>query len=190
LQILHPVFDVRLLVASGRHAAERLEIVVAGQGQVTPVELPLAALQDRHCHRRRVVPPDLSRHAAEEGERLCYAVQDRFRPLGGQRNGKRAVRVRPGNQQHRNLTATLREIHPDMAEVTLRSLTRDMLQRDERLPPLPAPAGHIPADLVVAPGEAVLGDQPPEDLGCCVPLLRRRRLVRLQDPVDDRLDRV
>jgi hypothetical protein len=190
LQMPHTSFDVWLLLRLTHPAEQCLEAVVAGQGLVTLVQLPFTAGQHLTHHGFGVVPPHFARHAAEELKSLDHAVQDRLGTLAGQRDGKRTIRVSPGEQQHRHLPAAVREIDVDVAEVRLQALTRVVVQRDKGLPL----AVLLPADVepyaLVAATVGVLALQTAKNLGRRVPLLARRLFVRLQQGVDHRLERI
>jgi len=78
LQRLDAVLHVGLLIATCRHTKQRLEDVVAGQGLVTRMQLPLPAAENRRRHRLGIVPPNFARHTAEELEALHHPFQNRF----------------------------------------------------------------------------------------------------------------
>jgi hypothetical protein len=88
LQGLDAILHVRLLVAVGRHAKERLEDVVTGQGLVARMQLPLPAAEDRRRHGLGIVPPHFARHTAEELETLHHAFEDRFGTFARQGHGE------------------------------------------------------------------------------------------------------
>src|SRR5262245_40283826 len=184
LQHTDPGLDVGLLVAPGRHAEQRVEQVVAGQRRVPQAGPTLPPLEDLVHHRPGVVPPDLVRHAAEEGKRLDHAGQDRLGPLGRQSQGEGVVGVRPDQDQHRDLTPAFGEVDVDVAEVGLQPLAGVVGQRDERLAAVTTPLADVPADLVVAAGVAVLVLEAAEDLHGGVPLLGWGLLVLGEDGVD------
>jgi hypothetical protein len=190
LQVAHPPLDVWLLLRLTHPAEKRLERVVAGQGLITLVQLPLSADQDVPHHRFGIVPPHFTRHAAKEGEALDHAVQDRLGTLAGQGDGKRAVRVSPGEQQDRNLATAIGERHVDMPEVRLQALARVVVQGNEGLTLLALLAGDVPPHAVVAAAVVVLGSQTAKDPGSGVPLLGRSLFIGAQDSVDDRFERI
>jgi hypothetical protein len=74
LQIAHPSFHMRLLLRLTHPAEERLEGVVASQGLVALVQLPLATNEHVRHHRLGIIPPHFPRHAAKEAETLDHAV--------------------------------------------------------------------------------------------------------------------
>jgi hypothetical protein len=179
LQVPHPPLDVRLLLRPARQTEERLEGIVTAQRQVAVVELPLATSEQLHGHGLGIVPPHFVCDATEKPEPFDQAVQDRLAALGRQRQRERAIRIGPGEEQHRHLAAALGEVHIDMSKVGFEPLPRMVVERDERLA---LPAGvreHVAADAVVTPSVAVLVAQPAKDLGCAVLLLGRCRLIGL-----------
>jgi len=190
LQVPHPPLHVWLLLWLTHPAEKRLERVVAGQRLVTLVQLPLATDEHVRHHRLGIVPPHFPRHAAKEGETLNHAVQDRLGTLGRQGDGKRTVRVSPGEQQDWNLAAAVRELDVDMPEVSLQALAWVVVQRDESLALAALLAGDVQPHAVVAAAVVVLGLQTAKDLGGGVPLLGRSLFIGAQDGVDDRLERI
>ena len=103
LQVIDAILDARLLIALGRQTELRTQGVVAGQSRVARMQRSFSAPKEMDRHRLGVVPPQLARHAAEEGERLGQAVQDRLGPLGRHSQGERGVGVSPGDQEDRRL---------------------------------------------------------------------------------------
>jgi hypothetical protein len=190
LEVPHPPLDVRLLLRLTHPAEKRLKRIVAGQGLVTRVQLSLSADQHLRRHRLGVVPPHFAGHAPKEGEPFNHAMQDRLGTLAGQGDGKRTVRVRPGEQQHRHLPAAFWEGDVDMAEVGLQALAGIVVQGNERLALLALLAGDVPPHAVVTAGVVVLGLQPAKDLGGGVLLLGRSVLIGLQDGIDDGFERI
>ena len=93
LQCLDAILHVRLFVAVSRHAKEWFEDVVAGQGLIARMQLPLPAAEDRRRHGPGVVPPHFARHTIEELETLHHAFQNGFGAFGWQGHGERIVRV-------------------------------------------------------------------------------------------------
>jgi hypothetical protein len=190
LQVPHTPLDVGLLLGSAHQAKQWREGIVAGQGLVAVVQLPLAAGEQLRGHRLGVVPPELARHAAEEAEGLDQAVQDRHGPFGRQGDGERAVGIAPGDQQHRHEPAPLGEIYVDVAEVGFQALARVVVEWDEGLT-LAAFAGpEVQPDALVTAIVAVLGLQTAMDLGGGVPLLGWGLGVGVQDGVNDRLEAI
>ncbi|MEM9591779.1 MAG: hypothetical protein AAF967_10635 [Pseudomonadota bacterium] len=57
LDQLDSILDMRFFVRTGRHAEQRIEVVMARQRQPALVQLPLAALKDRRGYGPRIVPP-------------------------------------------------------------------------------------------------------------------------------------
>jgi hypothetical protein len=102
LQKADPALDARLLLRPSDQAEPGFEQVVTGQGLVAIVELALAARQQLGGHGLGVIPPELVRHAAKEGEGFDQAVKDRLGPFGRQGQGKGAVGVRPSDHQDGN----------------------------------------------------------------------------------------
>jgi hypothetical protein len=96
LQVPHTSLDVRLLLRLTHHAEEWLEGVVASQGLVAVIQLPLPAGEQVRRHGLRVVPPHFPWYATEERKGLDQTVQDRLGAFAGQSECKRAVGVSPG----------------------------------------------------------------------------------------------
>ena len=71
-------FHMRLLVAASRHATQRLEVVVAGQGQVLVVEFALPATQDGLGDRLGIIPPKFLGNTAKELEGQACTVGNGF----------------------------------------------------------------------------------------------------------------
>jgi hypothetical protein len=190
LQVPHTPFNVGLLLGSAHQAKQRREGIVAGQGLVAVVQLPLAAGEELRGHRLGVVPPELARHAAEEAESLDQAVQDRHGPFGRQSDREGAVGIAPSDQQHRHQSAPLGEIHVDVAVVGFQALARVVVERDKGLT-LAAPAAHeVQPDALVTAVVAMLGLEAAMDLGSSVPLLGWGLGVGVQDGVNDRLEAI
>ena len=187
LQIVHAVLYVRFLVAACRHAEPRVKTIVARQGRVPLLHLPLAALQDRRGYRRGVIPPDLPRHTAEERQPLDHPRQNRLCLLARQRHGKAIARVTPCQQQHRDQLPPVRKVHVDVAKVRLQPPARRMGQGDKRLLLDPTHLPDVPPDLVVATRVTVLIPQTTIELRRRVPLLAGGLLIFRQDLLDHHL---
>jgi len=155
----------------------------------TQVLVEFTSLQDRVCHCPRIVPPDFFRNATEKLERLCHAFKDGFSPLSRQSNREGSVRIRPHQNQHVDLATTARKVDVNLAEVRFNTLSRIMIQRNERLafrlPMLLHKATHRVVAALVTPAiasiVAVLIPQPLEDSHRRMTLLRRRRLIPLHN---------
>lgn len=184
LQQLHPILDMRLLVAPGRQAEQGVEPVVAGQRLPATVQLPLAAGEDRRRDRLGIIPPQFPGRTVEERQGLDRAVQNRLGLFARQPDHERGVRVGPSHQQHRNLPPLGREVDPDMAEVALGPLARLVGERQERLAPSAATGGDVPSHLVVASPVRLFIPQPPIKLRRQMTLLGRRLFVRGENRVD------
>jgi hypothetical protein len=156
LQEADATFDARLLLGPPDQAEQRLEQVVAGQGLIAVVELPISASENVRRDGLGVVPPEFMRHTTKVGECLDQAVQDGFGALARQGDGKGAVRVAPGDQQHGNELATRREIDVDVAEVGFEALAGIMGERDESLGRSRRLRTDIEADAFGTAGVAVL----------------------------------
>jgi hypothetical protein len=185
LQRLDAILHVRLLVAAGRHAKQRLEHVVAGQGSVTWMQLPLPAAEDRRRHRLGIVPPNFTRHAAEELQPLHHAFQDRFGSLARQSDGERTIRVRPDQHEHRYLLTPIGKIDVDVTEVRFQALARITRQWDKRLDVLPLGLADIAAHRIVTAGITMLIPQTFEDAPIRVSLLGRRLFIVGKNLLDD-----
>lgn len=130
--------DVPFFLRPPHQAEQRRESIVADQGLVTLVQPAFAAGQQLGRYRLGIVPPQLMRHAAKEGEGFDQAVQDGLGLLAGQSQGEGAVRVSPGCHQHGNQLSAVGEIDVDVAEVALQPLAGIVVQRDEGLAVLDA----------------------------------------------------
>ena len=190
LQVPHPSFHARLLLRLTHPAEERLEGVMASQGLVTLVQLPLATDEHMRHHGLGIVPPHFPRHAAKEGETLDHAVQDGLGTFTRQGEGERTIRVSPGEQQDRDLAAAIGEVDVDMAKIGFQTLARIVVEGDERLARAALLAGDIQPHAVVAAGVVVLGVQTAIDLGGGVLLLGRSLFIGVQDGIDDRFERI
>ena len=178
LQILDAILHMRLLVAARRHAEQRIEIVMAGQGLIPRMQRPLPPRQNGRGHGGRIVPPQLARHAAKKLESLHHAVQDGFAPFGRQRDRKRTIRMCPGHQQHVHQTATVREVDVDVPKVGFGPLARSMVQREKRFPFADAVRADVAANLIIAARVSVL-DKASKELCRRMTLLGRCRQVGL-----------
>ncbi len=149
------------------------------------MQLPLPAAEDRRRHCLRIVPPNFPRHTAEEIEPLHHALQDRFGSFARQGDGKRAIRVRPYQHQHRNLLAAVGKIYVDVAEIRFQPLAWITRQRDKSLDVLPARFANVAAHRIVAALETMLIAQPFKDAATGVPLLGRCLLIVGKNLLDD-----
>jgi len=186
LQRLDAIFHHRLFIASRGHAEQRIEHIVTGERLITWIDLPRPPGQQRLGHRLRIVPPDFFRHAPEKIKRLRHALQDRFGSLSRQSDREGKIGIRPHQDQHVDLPAAVREIHPDLAEIRFDPLTRPMIQRDERLGlVLPMPI-HKPPHGIIPARVSVFVPDPLEDSHPRMPLLGRRGFIlfeNLQDAI-------
>ncbi len=158
---------------------------MAGQGLIPRMQRPLPSRQNRRGHGGRIVPPQLSRHAAEKLESLHHAVQDGFDPFGRQRDRKRTIRMCPSHQQHVHQTATVWEVDVNVPKVGFGPLSWSMVQREKRFPFADPVLAHIAANLVIA-ARVPRFDKVSKELCCRMALLGRCRQVGLQDLVHDR----
>ena len=177
LQRLDAILDDRLFVAAGGHTKQRLKDVVACQGRVPPIQLAIAAAQQLDRHGLRIVPPDFSRNTTEELEGLYHPFQNRFGSFRWQSDRKRRVRVRPHQDQHRNLSPSVGKIDVNLAEVGFQPLPGTVIQWDERLALIASMLLDEPANGIVTARIALLVPQPLEDPHRRMPLLWRLRLV-------------
>lgn len=151
------------------------------------MQLPLPAAEDRRRHSLGIVPPNFTRHAAEEFEPLHHAFQDRFGSLARQSDGERAIRVRPNQHEHWYLLTPIGKIDVDVAEVRFQPLARITHQRDKRLDVLPLGLADITAHGIVTAAITMLVPQPLEDAPIGVSLLGRRLLIVGKNLLDDRM---
>jgi hypothetical protein len=177
LQGFDAILHVRLLVAVGRHAKERLEDVVTGQDLIARMQLPLPAAEDRRRHGPGIVPPHFARHAAEELETLHHAFQDRFGTFARQGHGEGIIRVRPDQHEHRDLLSALGKVNVDVAEICFEPLARIARERDKSLDVLASHFADVAAHGIVAAKVAVLVAQSLKNTAEGVPLLGRRMFI-------------
>ena len=149
LEIVDAVFHIGLLVAPRRHTEAGIEAIVTGQGLVPPMQLTLAAFQNRRRHGLGIIPPDLPGHAPEERQALDHAGQDRFGAFARQRHGEAKATVAPRQQQDRDQLTPLREVHVDVPEIPLQPPAGRMRQGNERLAVVSTVPGDVAADLIV-----------------------------------------
>jgi hypothetical protein len=133
------------------------------------MERAVPTFEDVDRHRLGVVPPQFAGHAPEERERFDQSVEDGLGPLGGLRDGEGSVRVSQGDEKHGHLSATLREVHVDVPEVGLGTMTGWMFERDERLFAVKSVLMKITPNLIEATGVSVIGDEEAYDLQGGVP---------------------
>jgi hypothetical protein len=190
LEQLHPVLDVRLLIAASRQAEEGFEVVVAGQRLPALIELTLPAPQETGRYGLRIIPPQLPGNATEKGKSRDRAVKNGLGLLARQRDGERGVGPGPGHKQDRDLSLAFREVDPDVAEVTFGALAWLVRQGQERLALSSAPGRHVPPHLVVAADVPFFVAQPPVQLRRRVTLLARCLFVGGKDTIDPLLVRL
>jgi len=190
LQVPYATLDARLLLRPAHEAEPGCETIMTRQRLIALVRASLPTLEDQRRHGGWVVPPQLTRHRSEEGERLDEAEEDRLGALRRQREGERTVGVAPRHQEHRHLPAPLGEVHVDVAEVALGTLARIVVQRNERLHAARRLPANVEAHAFRAALVTVFITKSPKDLGGGVPLLARRLLVRLQNGINRRLERI
>ncbi len=190
LQVADAALDVRLLLRPANHAEQRLEGVMAAQRLVAVVELTLPADEDVRRDGLGIVPPHLPRHRSEEVEGFDQSVQDRLGAFRRQSDDERTVGIRPGRQQHRHEPPAAWKVDMNVSEVRFETLTRIVIERDERLAVGSLPGQHVAPDPIVTTGEAVFVAEPAKDLRRRVPLLARRGLVGAENLVNHRLQRI
>jgi hypothetical protein len=149
------------------------------------VQLSLPAAEDRRRHRLGIVPPNFTRHTAEEIEPPHHAFEDRFGSFARQGDGERTIGVRPYQHQHGYLLAASGKIDVDVAKVHFQPLAWIMRQRDKSLDVLPARFANVATYRIVAALETMLIAQPFEDAAARVPLLGRRLFVVGKNLLDD-----
>jgi hypothetical protein len=149
------ILHVRLLVAACRHAKQRLEDVMTGQGLVARVQLPLPAAEDRRRHGLGIVPPHFPRHTAEELQTLDHALQNRFDTFARHGHGERIIGVRPDQHEHRNLLSALGKVDVNVAEIRFEPLARITRERDKSLDVLEPHLANVAAHGVVTAEVAV-----------------------------------
>jgi hypothetical protein len=147
------------------------------------------AVPENPSHRDfKIIVQDRDRNAAEEGEGQDMAVEkglSRLRRIGLDEAG---VLLRQVETKHVPLHANAADDADAFAEIDLR-MARRMGERHEDL------AGSCPRNPNVilhhgiTAGKTVFEPQPFENSLRRMPLLRRRRLIGLQDRIDDRKER-
>jgi hypothetical protein len=143
---LHPTLLVGAALAG--QAEERVEAVVAAQGDEPLVLDAVAALQDpRHC-RLEVVVADPMWHPAEVLEAQHMALEERLLGLSGERLMERPPRGRQPHGEQPQLGQRPLQPHPQLGEVDL-GLLAGMVDLGN------GHAGHAAAKLA-----AQLGDTP------------------------------
>ena len=189
LQREHRSLHIALLLPLGRHAEQRVKPVMRRQGGIRRIERPLPATQDLDRHRLGIVPPDLPRHGGEELKRPAHPLQDRFDPLAGQRDQKRAIAVGPHPTEHIDRPPAIGEVHLHLPEVELHPPARGMVQTHECLAAGLTQRGDVSPDRVITPLIAMLGFEPLVDALGVMPLLLRGRFILTQNLPDDRHER-
>jgi hypothetical protein len=177
----HGILSIRLFVAPSRHAEERTENVVAGQGQISRMNLSFAPEKNCGSDGLGIVPPNLLGNTVKELEGPDHAFEDRFGPLEGQRQNERVIGIGPRRHQERNELTSVGKIDVNVAEVSFKPLTREMPQRNECLLFSPTMFEQIALHLGVAAVVTVLVAKAPVQLSGGVPLLGRGGLVVSKD---------
>ena len=174
-----------LLVAPGDPAEPVREQEVALQPQELPCQRPLVPTHDAADRDPRVVIRRLRRHPTEERERRDVAGLERLGALPRIRRDQERVGV--GQRHHRE-----RRLHPHpgdlggrLTEIEL-GLPGRLAERHEHLAAHTALRSDIAANRDLTAQVAVLVPQTLEDPPRRVPLLARRRRIRItrQDLVD------
>jgi hypothetical protein len=190
LQVTDAALDVRLLLRPADHAEQRLKRVMTAQRLVAVVELTLPADEDVRRDGLGIVPPQLPRHRAEENEGFNQSVQDRLGTFRWQSDDERTVGIRPGRQQHRHEPPATWKVDMNVPEVGFETLTRIVIEWDERLALGSLPSQHVTPYPIVTAREAVFIAEPAKNLGRRVPLLARRVLVGAENRVNHWLERI
>jgi len=140
-----------------------------------------------------VIVGDAVRDAAPPREGRLVAGEETLLPRRRERAHERLERVGQADAEERRLLVHPGDAHQGVAPVALRLCPRRVRQRQEaprRALLLLLPALHVLPDGALLARVAVLRDQAVVDALGCVPLLARRRPVRLQPRVDRGRDRV
>jgi len=138
------------------------------------------------------------RDTPDRVERGDVAFEERLLALGRVDAVDRLARVRHPEHEHVALGLDPSQDHPHLTEVDLRLHARGVLLRDEHLDPPPSlhlddsptQPHPVPHRRVRQPDRTVFLHQSGMDPPGGVPLLPRRRQIRLQHLVDGRLVRV
>jgi len=186
---LDGALGIGLLVAVRRQAKPGIEGVMTGERGVAGMEFTLPSPQDRGGDGPGIIPPDFTRHAAEELEGRNHAREDRLGAFGGQSDDEGAVRVGPGGDEERDWGSSLGEVDVDVTEVGFEASAGRMSQGDEGFATPSSVLEQVALDLGVTAAIALLVAEPPEHLHGSVALLGRGVLVSGEDLVDARLKR-
>lgn len=81
-------------------------------------------MQDRLSYGLGIIPLKLTRHAAEELERIDSSMQNRFGLFAWQSDGKDGAGLSPRDQQNGDSSPSFCEIDIDLTEVSFESLAR------------------------------------------------------------------
>jgi len=190
LKILHPLLDSGLLRRCFGHAESRREVVVTGQCRVAWVESTIATLENVGGHGLGIIPPQFARYAAKERECLDEPLENGLGAFGGEGQCEWAVGVAPGDNQDRDLTTELGEVHVDVSEVGFDSMARRVFERDEGLAAFEAMLLHIALDRMIAASVAVFADETAIELLGGVSLLEWGGPILFEDLVNNRSELV
>jgi hypothetical protein len=175
-------------------AEERVEPVVATQGDEPLVLDAVAALQDPRDRRLEVVVAHPTGQPTKVGEPEHMTLEEGLLGLGGERSVERPTRRAQPHREQPQLGQRAFQPHPQLGEVDLglRTGVMDLRHRGGRdsTAKLPAQPSHILAHGRLAQLRAVLVTQPLPDPMRSVPLLLRQRLVGRHPRLDQRLPRI
>src|SRR5580704_15066089 len=146
------------------------------------------AVAENACHRDfEIIVQNRQRYAAEKGKCRDVPVKKSFRRLRRIGLDEAGVRMRQVEAEHMQLHPYAADDANAFAEVDLR-MARRMGQRHEDLARPAAGDPNVILHYGITAGKTVFEPQPFENPLRGVPLLRRCRLVGLQDRVDDRYE--
>src|SRR3984893_15525374 len=149
--------------------------------------LALAVAENARHRDFEIIVQNRQRHAAEKGKCRDVPVKQSFRRHRQIALDEAGVRMRQVEAEHMQLHPYAADDAKAFAEVDLR-MARRMGQRHEDLARPAAGARNVILHYGITAGKTVFEPQPFENPLRGVPLLRRCRLVGLQNRVDDRYE--
>src|SRR6202022_2430879 len=149
--------------------------------------LALAVAKNARHRDFEIIVQNRQRYAAEKGKCRDVPIKKSFRRLRRIGLDEAGVRMRQVEAEHMQLHPYAADDANAFAEVDLR-MARRMGQRHEDLARPAAGDPNVILHYGITPGKTVFEPQPFENPLRGVPLLRRCRLVGIQDRVDDRYE--
>jgi hypothetical protein len=180
---LHQRLDIPLVIASAGAAIAVLEDEVTDRPREGQCPLAPPIRQDPLYRQLHVVEQHRLRHPAEEAECRGNPVKQRFLCLGPVSLQIKCIRVWQVAAEHVQLQPLATDDAYRLAKVDLR-VSRRMGQWNEHLPPPRLRPAHVVAHRRIVTREAVLVTQALPDTLCRMPLLRRGRVIAIQNGVN------